>query len=132
MTSPTEAILHAQDAPTGHGADPTLQASASPLRDAYFDQVEALTNLERDMRAAGSSEEDIARALHEARRGIGLKYQELTPEPVRSQIFQRNIERYGDPLGPTFEMLLQRGNSLDEIIESAKWVGGRNAGQDEK
>ncbi|WP_419776414.1 hypothetical protein [Mycolicibacterium fortuitum] len=132
VTSPTEAILHAQDAPTGHGADPTLQASASPLRDAYFDQVEALTNLERDMRAAGSSEEDIARALHEARRGIGLKYQELTPEPVRSQIFQRNIERYGDPLGPTFEMLLQRGNSLDEIIESAKWVGGRNAGQDEK
>lgn len=107
-------------------------APLPPLRQAYIKEVEGLADLEKTMRAAGSSEEEIARALHNARREIGVNYKEMTPEPLRSEIFQRNIDKYGDPLGPTFDTLLKRGKSLEDIIESAKRTGGRDLGLDKK
>lgn len=107
-------------------------APLPPLRLAYIKEVEGLTDLEKTMRAAGRSDEEIARALHNARREIGVKYKEMTPEPLRSEIFQRNIGKYGDPLGPSFDTLLKRGKSLEDIIESAKRTGGRDLGLDKR
>lgn len=37
--------------------------------------------------------------LHKARRNLGVKYKDATPQPLRDYIYEVNIDRYGDPLG---------------------------------
>ncbi|GAB3505077.1 hypothetical protein GCM10027521_60590 [Amycolatopsis cihanbeyliensis] len=61
-----------------------------------------------------------------------MKYKDLTPEPLRSQIYTRNLEKYGDELGPTVEYLRSRGKSWDEIIASASRTGGGDLGLGKK
>jgi len=80
------------------------------------------------MRAAGSSPETIARTLHAERRALGVRYKDMTPEQLRQQIYQRNMEKYGDPLGPSVEWLRARGKSWEDIIESASRTGGTDLG----
>jgi hypothetical protein len=50
------------------------------------------------------------------------------PSHLRTQIFERNLERYGDPLGPSIEWLRTQGKSWDDIIESALRTGGEDLG----
>lgn len=81
------------------------------------------------MRKAGSSSEDIARALHAERRNLGVKYKELTPGYKRLEIYTRNIQKYGDKLGPSIDYLRNvKGKSWDQIIESASRSGGKDLG----
>lgn len=96
------------------------------LRQAYVDEVGGLAGREATMRSAGASSEDIARALHGERRALGVKYKDLTPEPKLSEIYERNLEKYGDRLGPSIEYLRGRGKSWEDIIEAAKRPGGRD------
>ena len=42
----------------------------------------------------------------------------MTPQPLRDYIYEINLERYGDPLGPSLEQLLKT-KSPSQIIESA-------------
>jgi RHS repeat-associated protein len=98
------------------------------LRSGYKAEVAALGSREASMRAAGASDEAIARSLHAERRAIGERYKNLTPEPLRSEIYKRNLEKYGDRLGPSVEWLLSRGKSWKDIIESAKRTGGKDLG----
>ena len=94
------------------------------LRDEYESKVRALSGKADEMRAAGYSSENIARALHSERRALGVRYKNLTPPDKLEQIYQRNIEKYGDPLGPSIDWLLDQGKSWDDIIESAARPGG--------
>jgi len=80
------------------------------------------------MRSGGSSSEEIARALHGLRRELGVKYKSLTPGDMLQQIYQRNIQKYGDKLGPTIDYLRQQGKSWDDIINSATRTGGKDLG----
>jgi hypothetical protein len=59
-----------------------------------------LGRTEDQMRTEGKSDEQIARALNQQRRDIGERYKHLTPEPLRSQIYARNMQKYNDKLGP--------------------------------
>ncbi|MFG2822552.1 RHS repeat-associated core domain-containing protein [Kitasatospora sp. NPDC048365] len=119
-------------AETTTGAAASATAGLPPLRLAYIGEVEALGETGAAMRAAGSSVEDIARALHQARRDIGVKYKDLTPEPLRSTIYERNIAKYGDPLGPTVDWLRAKGKSWEQIIEGATRTGGADLGLNKK
>ncbi|WP_232376540.1 RHS repeat-associated core domain-containing protein [Amycolatopsis aidingensis] len=103
-----------------------------PLRQSYIGEVEELASRAEQMRSQGLDSESIARTLHAARREIGIKYKDLTPEPLRSQIYARNLEKYGDELGPTVEYLRSRGKSWDEIIASASRTGGGDLGLGKK
>lgn len=82
------------------------------------------------MLEAGFSEQTIARTLHQMRRDIGVKYKELTPTAELERITARNIRDYGDPLGPTIDFYRSRGDSWQQIIESAARPGGKNLGLD--
>ncbi len=119
---------------TGEGLEPKggqQQGSTEPLpklREEYIERVEALGARRDTMRAAGESPETIARTLHAERRSLGVEYKELTPEPLRSEIYKRNIEKYGDPLGPSIDWLRARGKSWENIIESATRPGGADLG----
>jgi len=43
----------------------------------------------------------------------------MTPPDLLEYIHKFNIDRYGDKLGPTFESLIAKGKTYDQIIESA-------------
>ena len=93
-------------------------------RNAYVAEVKALAPKVAEMRAAGRSVEEIAIEVHGARRALGIKYKDLTPPELLEKIWQRNIEKYGDPLGPTIEWFRIRRKTWEEIIESACRPGG--------
>jgi hypothetical protein len=65
------------------------------------------------------SEKALAEAANNARRQLGVEYKNLTPEPLRDYIYEINLKRYGDPLGPSVDFLVQRGKTYSQIVESA-------------
>ncbi len=81
-----------------------------------------------NMRAAGASPEQVARQLHQLRRDLGIKYKDLTPAPQLEIIYARNLEVYGDKLGPSVDWLRANGKSWEKIIDSASRPGGKDLG----
>lgn len=67
----------------------------------------------------GMSAEEVASKLNQARRDLGVKYKNATPQPLRDYIYEVNMGRYGDKLGPTYEYLIGRGKSAEDIINSS-------------
>lgn len=57
-----------------------------------------------------------------------MKYKDLTPPAERQRIYARNIEVYGDPLGPTIDFLRAQGRSWEDIVQSAVRPGGKDLG----
>src|SRR5690606_38755159 len=96
------------------------------LRAAYEAEVTGLSSIAGQMRSAGQSSENIARSLHGMRRELGIKYKSLTPDDMLQTIYQKNIQKYGDKLGPSVDYLRQQGKSWDDIIESATRSGGKD------
>ncbi len=66
--------------------------------------------------------------MHAERRVIGERYKSLTPPDKLAEIYERNIDIYGDKLGPSIDWLRARGKSWDQIIESASRTGGKDLG----
>jgi hypothetical protein len=99
-----------------------------PLRQAYVDAVSDLKPMADSLRAAGADFEAIARALHAERPAIGEEFKALTPADKLAVIYERNLQRYGDKLGPTVDWLRTQGKSWDQIIESATRTGGKDLG----
>ncbi len=106
------------------GAETGLPA----LRAAYVAEVNELSDIAINSRVAGASAEDTARLVHSLRRELGEKYKALTPPDKLAEIYERNLERYGDRLGPTIEWLRAQGKSWEQIIESASRAGGKDLG----
>lgn len=66
-------------------------------------------------------ESGVAQAMHQARRDLGVEFKNVTPEPLRDYIYDVNQSRYGDPLGPKFEDLVEKYNGdYSKIIDAAK------------
>lgn len=78
-----------------------------PLRQAYEAEVAGLKEEAEAMAKSGASDESIARKMWERRREIGVKYKNVTPEPLRDYIYEVNTGRYKDPLGPSFDSLVK-------------------------
>jgi hypothetical protein len=98
-----------------------VSIKSHPIRMEYESKVRELANLSEELRSNGKSAEEIARTLHEARRALGVQYKDLTPPLLREYIYEINMLRYQDPLGPSFDFLVQkatsRGMTLDEAYE---------------
>ena len=105
-----------------------LRYAAPVLRSRYIEEVGSLNLYGRRMASAGSTKEEIATTLHGLRRSIGEKYKSITPPDMLEKIYQRNIEKYGDKLGPTIDYLRKQGKSWDNIIESSSRAGGKDLG----
>ena len=90
----------------------------SPLRLEYEEKVRNLKDLETELRSKGLSEKEIAYTLHNKRREIGKVYKEAAPPLFQEYIYIATANKYGDPLGPTFEQLAER-KTYAEIIESS-------------
>ncbi|WP_338042321.1 RHS repeat-associated core domain-containing protein [Paenibacillus alba] len=93
---------------------------SNPLRQSYEQEVRDLSSQVDKLRAGNMSDETIARTLYQTRRDLGVKYKDLTPEELRNYIYEVNTNRYGDPLGPSFESLVEKYNGdYSKIIEKA-------------
>jgi hypothetical protein len=98
------------------------------LRQQYVDAVSGLAQKGSSMRASGSSAEEIARTLHAERRALGEQFKSLTPPEKLAEIYERNIQKYGDKLGPSIDWLRNENKSWDQIINSASRAGGKDLG----
>jgi hypothetical protein len=94
------------------------------LRQAYEGEVRQIGTEAEQRLQEGQSPESVARWAYQARRDIGIAYKDLTPPDIREAIYARNIEKYGDPLGPSIEWLLAQGKTWMDITESAARPGG--------
>lgn len=85
----------------------TLAHSAKPLLRLEYEVVvrRRVGGRVEAMRAAGKSDEEIARAANAERREIGKEFKDKTDPDLREVIYRRNQEMYGDPLGPKYEDL---------------------------
>jgi hypothetical protein len=97
-------------------------------REAYKAEVLALKSMAQKLASEGKTTEQIARAVSAARREVGAEFKSRTAPALREEIRQRNIDEYGDELGPTIEWLRAKGKSWEEIIESAVRTGGKDLG----
>lgn len=91
---------------------------AHPLRLEYEEQVRGLRNMAEELLLSGVGMKNVAKTVYEKRREFGKRYKEAVPSPIRQYIYYATFKRYGDPLGPTFEKLLET-KSYDQIIESS-------------
>lgn len=89
----------------------TLAHSAKPLLRLDYEVAvkRRVGGLVDRMRAAGRSDEEIARAANAERRAIGKEFKDKTDPELREVIYKRNQELYGDPLGPKYDDL-KRGH----------------------
>ena len=62
--------------------------------------------------------------MSQARRDIGIQYKDLTPSDLREKIYARNLQKYGDEYGPTFDYLRGKGKSWEDIIKSSSRPDG--------
>ena len=99
-----------------------------PLRQAYVDEVEGLAPKAEQLKSQNAPLEQIARQMHAERRALGVKYKDLTPADKLAEISARNIDKYGDKLGPTVEWLRAQGKTWEQIIDSATRTGGKDLG----
>jgi hypothetical protein len=99
-----------------------------PLRQEYVDAVASLKSKVETLRGQGKADEEIARLVHAERRALGEKYKGLTPPDLLAKIYERNLGKYGDKLGPTIEWLRGQGKTWTQIIDSATRSGGKDLG----
>lgn len=85
----------------------------------YEASVRALSEQAEELTAAGQSEEAIARTLVATRNALKRQFREGVPLPLLQIIEQRNSQKYGNPLGPTAEVLLLKYGSWRGVIGAA-------------
>lgn len=95
---------------------------------AYVKKVAALKQVAEQDLAAGKKEEDVARKVDQMRRELNSKYYATVPAGLREKIHAKNLEKYGNQTGPSFEYFLAKGRSWKEIIDSASKVSSKDLG----
>jgi hypothetical protein len=90
------------------------------LRQGYEAEVKGLQTFASELQSAGKTTEEIAKEMTTARRIIGMRYKDASPSNIREAIFARNLDKYQDPLGPTYDYLRNvKGYSDEQIIQSS-------------
>ena len=90
----------------------------NPLRLEYETKVHELAVLRDQLLDDGHSVEETAKLLHERRRQLGHEYKKAAPPLFCEYIYDMTEKKYGDPLGPSYEVLRKR-KTPEQIMESA-------------
>ncbi|MGW0121250.1 hypothetical protein [Streptomyces sp. NPDC003327] len=97
--------------------DEKVEAQRTRMR--YHGLLEDMHRTEANMREAGASDEEIARELVDMRnQAKEITRAGMTPEEVRV-LEERNIAKYGNPLGPTADQLYVKYGSWDKVIDAS-------------
>ena len=94
---------------------------SNPLRQEYEQKVADLSSYAERIQPDMTQDQlrALAEGANQARRQLGVEYKNLTPEPLRDFIYEVNQNRYGDPLGPDVDYLVNQGRTYTDIIQSA-------------
>ncbi|MFF5974856.1 hypothetical protein ACFY7C_25435 [Streptomyces sp. NPDC012769] len=97
--------------------DEKVEAQRTRMR--YHGLLEDMHRTEADMRAAGATEEEIARELVDMRnQAKEITRAGMTREEVRV-LEERNIAKYGNPLGPTADQLHAKYGSWEKVTDAS-------------
>ncbi|MFJ5138526.1 hypothetical protein [Streptomyces sp. NPDC088707] len=97
--------------------DEKVEAQRTRMR--YHGLLEDMHRTEAAMREAGATDEEIARELVDMRnQAKEITRAGMTPEEVRI-LEQRNIAKYGNPLGPTADQLYAKYGSWQQVIDAS-------------
>jgi hypothetical protein len=66
--------------------------------------------------------------LVDIRNQLKVQYRALSPADAAKAFEQRNILKYGNPLGPSADQLRAAGKTWEQIIEGAARPGGADLG----
>ncbi|MCF3181678.1 hypothetical protein IPZ70_17255 [Streptomyces polychromogenes] len=97
--------------------DEKVEAQRTRMR--YHRLLEDMHRTAADMREAGASDEEIARELVDMRnQAKEITRAGMSPEEVRI-LEERNIAKYGNPLGPTADQLYAKYGSWQKVSEAS-------------
>ncbi|MEV7613267.1 hypothetical protein [Streptomyces sp. NPDC089799] len=95
------------------------KVEAQRTRMSYHRLLEDMHQTEADMRAAGATDEEIARELVDMRnQAKEITRAGMTPEEVRV-LEERNRAKYGNPLGPTADQLYAKYGTWQQVIDAS-------------
>ncbi|MFV8637795.1 hemagglutinin [Ralstonia pseudosolanacearum] len=97
-------------------------------RIAYEAEAKRISDGVDRMRATGMSEENVARWAVDQRNNLKTTYRSISPPDFVEAVEARNLEKYGNKLGPSADQLRQKGLSWTEIANSAARTGGQDLG----
>ena len=101
-------------------------AAGREQRQAYHDSLEELYEMILEMTLADKDIESIARAVSQRRNELRLEAYKDDPEGLAT-VKKRNLETYGNELGPTQDSLYDKYGSWETVLLKAL---GTNAGMD--
>jgi len=106
--------------------------SNAEIRQWYNDQVVVISALDAQWRAEGVSAEQRARRAQDIRHAARIKAREfMQSKQEMAELQARDMEKYGNPDGPTFDQLVQRaregGLTDDSVYESIVASAGRTS-----
>ncbi len=114
---PTPGTEFANSAKWPDWTDPAAVAKANATRVEYHQGLADKADWVAQQRAAGASEEDIARRMVDMRNASRMAM--YSPEDL-PKLQARNLREYGDPNGPSYEMALRKADGdPTEVIASA-------------
>ena len=99
-------------------SDEELVEQAKQERIAYHESMESMMDILYEMRDAGASTEEMARAISAERNRLRLAAYENDPEGL-AKTKQSNLETYGQEEGPTPDQLYERYGSWPVVIQRA-------------
>lgn len=106
--------------------DPEAVAQYRQERIAYHESLESMMDILHEMRAGGSSIEEMARAVSAERNRLRLESYRDDPAGLE-KVKQSNLETYGDENGPTADSLFEKYGSWEIVLQKAF---SPNAGMD--
>jgi hypothetical protein len=121
-------VLQAADTTTLIAENTQIPQTNAEIRQWYNDQVATIPVLNEQWLKDGLSAEDRAHNAHEIRHAARLKARSFMQNKDEVVLLQaRDMEKYGNPDGPTFEQLVQKhlkdgltGDAVyEEIVGSA-------------
>ncbi len=107
-----------QDFASYDWSDQELVATAKKEREEYHASIQELYDKLQEMQAAGYEVEEIARVISTRRNEIRLEAYKDNPEGLET-VKKRNLEKYGNEMGPTPEYLFEQYGSWETVIKKA-------------
>ena len=99
-------------------SDPAQVETYRQDRIAYHNSLQSMYEMFTEMKAAGSTTEEIARAVSAERNVLRFAAYDNDPEGL-AVVTARNLERYGREEGPTPDDIYQKYGSWEAVIEKA-------------
>ena len=99
-------------------SDQELVAAAKKEREEYHASIQELYDKLHEMQEAGYEVEEIARVISTRRNEIRMEAYKDDPERMET-VKKRNLEKYGNEMGPTPEYLFEQYGSWETVIKEA-------------